>query len=55
MKPENSVLESGFNIRIYGFTIGGIAFYLASLVVGVIAREIANMPDITENILQVLL
>ncbi len=54
-KPENSVLEPGINIRIYGFTIGGIAFYLASLIVGEIAREIANMPDIAENIFRVFL
>ena len=54
-KPANSVLEPGINIRIYGFTIGGICFYLASLFVGNIAREIANMPDITENILRVIL
>ncbi|MHA2318530.1 MAG: DUF3592 domain-containing protein [Candidatus Hodarchaeales archaeon] len=54
-KPENAVLEPGINLRIYGFTIGGIGFFLASLIVDSIAREIANMPDITENILQVIL
>ena len=54
-KPENAVLEPGINIRIYGFTIGGICFYLASLFVGSIARDIANMPDITEFILGVFL
>lgn len=54
-KPENAVLEPGINLRIYGFTIGGLGFYIASLIVGNIAKEIANLSDITENILRVLL
>lgn len=54
-KPENAVLEPGINMRIYGFTIGGICFYLASLFVGSIARDIANMPDLVEAIVRVIL
>jgi hypothetical protein len=54
-KPENAVLEPGINLRIFGFTIGGICFYLAALFVGNIWTEISNMPDITEVILRVLI
>jgi hypothetical protein len=42
-------------MRIYGFTIGGICFYFASLFVGSIARDIANMPDLVEAIVRVIL